>query len=274
MRAATAGLVGRLAVGAMVLAALVSCGDGTDPTAGPSPFRGIQPAGTYEAEAKAVARPERGTLRLATRDVAAGCSKKPRATVVVEIDPAEARDFVYVNLTQDVVAPSGKATCLEQGVRHVVVDLGVRGSKASQVVVNNQAWGAKDQLGELQKCEAPFGCAGPPTDHCDQAWIDQLLSGVEIAPERQTETVACDGTWLILDVDAVVSGCESRDGAAPPSGCAGKGTHARWFARFSEKDPVGWDVVASGDEAGCAVPAAKHLDIPRALCRDLPGREK
>ncbi|MCW2751190.1 MAG: hypothetical protein JWR83_2300 [Aeromicrobium sp.] len=170
------------------------------------------------------------------------------------------------------MAPAKDATCTKTGTFPLEVGLDAHGAKASQVIVNNDAWGAKDQIGVLKKCQPPFGCEGPPTDHCDQSWIDQLLSGVEIAPERQVDTVACDGVWLIVDVDAVISGCESRDGASPPSGCAGKGTHTRWFARFSEAEPVGWRVLASGTKAGCAVPDAKGLDVPRPLCRDLAAR--
>jgi hypothetical protein len=261
--------VGRLLVTLIALAAIASCGEAGG-RATPEAFEGTQPPGTYEAEATAVSRPEPGVLQLTLKDIAVGCTKKPHATV--EVDLSKDRDSVYLTVVQDVVAPAKDATCKKTGTHPLAVRLDTNGAKASQVIVNNEAWGTKDQIGELKKCEAPFGCEGPPADHCDRSWIDLLLSGVEIAPERQVDTVACDGTWLILDVDAVISGCESRDGVSPPSGCAGKGTHTRWFARFNEAKPAGWNVVASGTTAGCAVPDARGLHVPRSLCRDLPAR--
>jgi hypothetical protein len=84
------------------------------------------------------------------------------------------------------------------------------------------------------------------------------------------DVLACDGKWLVLDVDAVVTGCQSIDGAPPPTGCAGSGTHRRWFAKLD--DQRFWDVVASGTAGGCREVHAQVPEFPARLCADLPAR--
>lgn len=76
---------------------------------------------------------------------------------------------------------------------------------------------------------------------------------------------------MVLDVDAVTTGCQGLAGEPAPSGCAGSGTHTRWFLRFVDEQ-VGLEVLASGSRAGCANVDEEILELPRALCEGLAGR--
>jgi hypothetical protein len=136
------------------------------------------------------------------------------------------------------------------------------------LVINQQAWELTAE-GSYARCSEVLGC-DPPEDRCDRAWVDALLAGVELPPERDVDVLACDGRWLVLDVDAVITGCQPIDGSTPPTGCAGSGTHRRLFAKLDDQRL--WVVVASGTTGGCSAVHAQEPDFPSRLCEDLPPR--
>ena len=138
-----------------------------------------------------------------------------------------------------------------------------------QLVINHEAWELGPDAVSYATCSDVLGC-DPPADRCDRAWVDAALAGTEIPPEQQVDVLACDGNWLVLDVDAVVTGCQSVDGSTPPPGCEGSGTHTRWFAEL-DGDRM-WQVIASGTRRGCTDVLAVAPEFPARLCSDLPPR--
>ena len=125
------------------------------------------------------------------------------------------------------------------------------------------------ELWELGRGAAFVRCGGlgcdPPTDRCDPAYTHEVGADAEIPPERYVDVLACDDPWLVADVRAVVTGCQSVDGSTPPPGCEVFST--RWFAHLEEG---AWQVVASGKDGGCSEVLTQVPEFPRSLCAGLP----
>ena len=177
-----------------------------------------------------------------------GCAEKPRATVQTDNDTVR-RTVVY-----DSIVEPAYGVCADKTTADVVAELPALAP--AKLVMNNQAWALGADGATYTRCEGSFGCEPPPADHCDEAWIDFLLSNVELAPDRDVDVLGCDGTWVVLDIDTAPSGCESDDGRPVPSGCTY--SHKRWFLTFVDKQ-TGWDVVAAGTSAGCT---DVHATVP------------
>jgi hypothetical protein len=235
---------------------LVGCGDAdsaAEPTGSP---------GLFGADVTA-ARPGVTPRELVvTLDVPAGhraCATAPAATV------EQSEQTVWVQTTITSVTGEYKV-CPERAPMEFRVAIPPLRGRA--LVINQRAWELSAE-GGYALCSEVLGC-DPPEDRCDRAWVNALLAGVELPPERSVDIVACDGRWLVLDVDAVVTGCQPVDGSTPPSGCTGSGTHRRWFARLDDQRM--WDVIASGTDGGCAEVHAKVPEFPARLCSELPAR--
>ncbi len=135
------------------------------------------------------------------------------------------------------------------------------------LVVNQEAW-EPGPAGTFVRCSTEVGC-NPPDDRCDPVWTHLLTAGAEL-PEQSVDVVACTRRWLVLDVDAVVTGCQSVDGSTPPPGCEGQGVHTRWYAELGADRR--WTIVASSGTAGCSGVLSQVPEFPTVLCRDLPSR--
>jgi hypothetical protein len=251
--------VGRLL---LLLAAVVlaGCGDGTTAqgtgrTGSRSPSTGAA-AAPFQATATAVRTLPGGAGFAITVEVPAGhagCNARTQARY-----DAHENHIHYVTTTFE----RRHQSCPETQQRVVEVRAPVRGE---DLALNHELW--RPGPGHTYvRCSTELGCH-PPRDRCADVWVRALVAGAELPPERQVTTVACADGWLVLRIDAVVTGCQSVDGAAPPPGCAGTGTHTRWFARLGPDRR--WEVVASGTAAGCADVAAVP-GFPERLCRRLP----
>lgn len=186
----------------------------------------------------------------------AGCASRVRSRV-------EASEHATLYL-RTVVDSNQADYCTETALRTASAGLQLRGRA---LVVNQEAW--KRGPGDtFVRCSTDLGCH-PPKDRCDPAWTDMVTHGIELPPEQRVEVLACSGRWLVVDVDAVVTGCQSVDGSTPPAGCAGEGVHRRLFAELDKKRT--WQVVGSGTAAGCAEVHAQVPAFPRRLCEDLPA---
>jgi hypothetical protein len=252
----------RRLVAVAVLLALGTLGCGTA-TRGPD---GAATAGPREptdflAEVTAVqALPHAAGFRFTVR-VPAGPDPDCATAVSARQDSYEHRTH-HVSTT--VTSSAAYGDCPGSVAREVELRVPVR---SPDLAVNQELWTAAGD-GTYRRCSPELGCR-PPADRCDPAWTSLLTDGTELPPEERVRVLGCADGWLVADVDAVVTGCQGVDGATPPPGCAGTGVHARWFARLVDG---AWQVVASGDAAGCAGVHAEAPEFPEALCRDLPPR--
>jgi hypothetical protein len=113
-------------------------------------------------------------------------------------------------------------------------------------------------------CDEILGCQ-PPADHCDRAWIDNALYYMDLPVNRTgavSNVVACDGTWLVLELNRGAGNCP------PDQPCASTAETRRLFLYFGQ---YGWDTVASTRDAGCAAVHIERPDFPAALCESLPA---
>ncbi len=249
---------------ALVVACLVwlaGCAGGSGAASPPSGGGGgTAPPAIYQADVIAATASGSGLdLTVTVRAGAEGCA----GDVTADVQPAA--DRIYLTLSyESSVNAAGCDNEIEQ--RKMYVETGDLTGK--QVVINGITWGA-DGAGGLAECAPPFGCAPPPADRCDAAWVEYLFTTVEVAPDNSYDVRACDGQWLVLDIDSVPAGCAPPGGAPAPAGCAGAGSSMRWFAAFGDESS-GWQIVASGGEAGCT-PVDDVPAFPRELCADLPA---
>jgi hypothetical protein len=185
---------------------------------------------------------------------APGCADDLRAEV------SEDEMSVDVTTRYDVTVTD----CPDKATEELAVTVPPLGDRPLRI--DFETWSTAIDGTTYQRCRPAFGCAPPPADRCAEPWTDHIVADVELPPGRDLDVVACDGTWLILDVDAVVTGCQGLDGEPPPSSCAGSGTHVRWFLRFVDEE-AGWgDVLFSTTQGGCAEVVAAVPEFPTALC--------
>ena len=256
----------RVAAVLLCVALLAACGSrtsaGSDPGGTPNNVAG-SPEGSrakFGAEVLAVEKAPDG-LRLTIRtdyDTDASCVTNPAATTVRE------NDVVYVTATQDEGDPDDPG-CLEKPSASFVVRVPAMQPKDVVSTGMGPAW-RPTATTSYARCSEALGCY-PPKDHCDPIWTRLVTNGSELPPEKRVDVLACANGWMIADVDAVITGCQSVDGSTPPSGCADSGVHARWYAHFVDNS---WNVVASGPN-GCA-DVADVPDFPRELCTGLASR--
>lgn len=235
---------------------LAGCGSPAEPTSSSATHDPVP--GDFLAEATAVEELPGGTGFAITVTVPAGadgCASRPKA-----------RYFSFENRTHyaTTTVRSSGGDCPEQASAVVELEVPTRGR---DLALNNELWTAGPGRAYV-RCSTAVGCH-PPRDRCDEVWTNTVAESAEIPPERQIRTVACEVPWLVVDVDAVVTGCQSVDGSTPPAGCEGSGVHTRWFAELDEDR--GWQVVASGTASGCA-DVAEVPDFPRRLCEGLVER--
>ena len=137
--------------------------------------------------------------------------------------------------------------------------------RGRQLVVDRAPWTPGAGTAAFRACTGPFGCAVPPANHCDPAYIRLAAHTGELPPERTWVERGCTQRYLVLDVTAVVTGCQPLDGASRPAGCTAH--RVRWFYRF---DPTHWwTVIASGRGPGCTSVMAAVPSFPRSLCTHL-----
>lgn len=174
---------------------------------------------------------------------------------------------VFVQITYG--SPSSAVgTCAETALASVVVAVPALRGRQFSIDSENAPWAAQSGSPDYRHCTGAFGCAPPPHDHCNAAWTQLAGHSGELQPERSFRVLGCDQTWLVMNIDATVTGCQTLDGARAPAGC--RVQHVRWFFRFRASQ--GWMVVASSGRAGCSGVHATVPAFPSGLCRTLPAR--
>lgn len=242
----------------VLLAALIACGTETVPSnSAPEAPVGPEPSAvSYPGVVRLSATAIRSTASGVVVDVGVpaggpGCGVRPRIRVA-----ATTKDRVRLNGT---VRTSGAPECIVNESATLMVDVDLAGR---DVVMNQELW--KEGPGKTYERCGGLGC-DPPHDRCDPVYTHAVGTSAEIPPERSLDVLACEVPWMVVDVTAVVTGCQSVDGSTPPPSCEAFTT--RWFAHLEDG---AWEVVAAGSQGGCAEVRSQVPDFPRRLCATLP----
>jgi hypothetical protein len=246
------------------IAVLVGTADGPEPAAPAAPATWA----TLAAEVVGVRRADDHAVVIVASLPAgrADCAKDLRIEMLQEREPDQP-DVVYANVVFSSAASATVGACPDRHAAEVVMrvadPLGERTLMLNSVM---RMWAPTRGPGYRQ-CDEVLGCH-PPTDHCDPLWIDHTVLGMDVAVKRVRsvrDVLACDGTWLVLDLNRAAGNCPPAEGA--PS-CDIPPSTNRVFLRF-ERDR--WESVAGGQEAGCAPVRPELPAFPEKLCRDLPA---
>ncbi|EID52737.1 hypothetical protein [Saccharomonospora xinjiangensis] len=172
-------------------------------------------------------------------------------------------DTVYANVMYSAPMPDVGAC---RGRRTAEVPLTVSAPLGERMLVFNAAFPAWTPDGDrYRRCDDLLGCH-PPEDTCDPVWIDKAVYQLDVPVKRLRsvrEVRACDGTWLILDVNPAAGRCAPDGGECEPGGDV-----ARWFLRF---DRDHWETVLRTSGAGCTGLDREFTDLPTELCATLPA---
>ncbi|MEU8263860.1 hypothetical protein AB0C02_24945 [Micromonospora sp. NPDC048999] len=248
----------RFAAVLLCLGMLVGC---AQPGAVPSPAGSAEDTSwaTFQADVTAVRvsdDPRSLVLTVALLGDADGCSRDPRITYFVEEN-----NRIFANVVQDSRLSGVVGACPTHTPGEVT--LTAPGPIDGRIVVlNQQPW--KPDGDEYRRCDATFGCDPMPADHCDHAWIDVTVQGMDVSRHSTGSVEGCDGTWLVMTVpfDPVPCGVEAREDCIPSVNVR------RYFLRWSGQG--GWAMIASSTKAGCGSVLTGEPAFPRRLCAKLP----
>jgi len=232
------------------LVTLVACATGD-----PGPLRSVPPPAPSQAEVVGVhpGPDERSVvldLRLLGPDPA--CGRDPRLGVV-----SDEAGLVFANIVVDV---EPDVACDEYRSVSVTVSFDMVVSGRVLVLNNSQTWELIDGA-DYQLCAERLGCH-PPADRCDRAWIDELLFQADTPQHTYTNTVHCDQTWLVLEINTNAGAC----GAGRP-GCSAPPNTRRVFYEWRDR----WVAIAGGQDAGCPAELDDYPAFPTEVCAGLPA---
>lgn len=236
---------------------------GGDPTPVPSPTDATPPPlrwVTFESEVTGVRRgptPETAVVDLSVPAGDSDCARDPRATNVVEENGR-----VYATFVADTLQDPDFRRCTGRAAASATLSapspLGER-----PLILNHQAWAPDGET--YRRCDVHLGCH-PPADHCDRAWLDRAIAGMDIPRHAYVSVKGCDGTWMVVDINTAAGDCGPVD-PGPRPGCTVEPRYQRHFMRFGD----GWTTVSRARQAGCAGVHAHEPAFPEALCRELPA---
>jgi hypothetical protein len=236
---------------------------GGDPSATSAPLPATSAPthwSTSQADVTAVRRGPGGRTAIVELQVPSGdpdCARDPRATNLVEEN-----NLVYASFVVDSRQDDRAGRCLARAT--ATAELTAPGPLGDRtLVLNQQAWAPQGDT--YRRCDDQLGCR-PPADHCDRAWVDQAISGMDVPRHAYQGVKGCDGDWLVLEIDTGAGACGPVDPGPRPS-CTAESRRSRHFMTFTD----GWTTVSGARDAGCAGIHAVEPDFPTALCKDLPA---
>jgi hypothetical protein len=249
----------RIVIALLCLASLGGC---AAPGQRPSPAGAAASTGwvTYQADVTAVrvgGDPRSLVLSVALLAGDEGCSRDPRITYLTEEN-----NRIYANVVQDSLLSQVVGACPTHTMAEVTLIVRGRPVDSRIVVLNQEPW--KRDGDRYRRCDATFGCDPMPANHCDRAWIDVVVRGMDVSRHSTGAMEGCDGRWLVMTVpfDPQPCGAEARPGCSPSVNVR------RYFLRWSGQP--GWAIVASSTTAGCGTVRTVQPAFPRNLCAGLP----
>ncbi len=219
---------------------------------------------TFAAEVVGVRRGDERTAIVEVELPAgrADCARDLRVEMVEDQLP-DRPTVIYANIVFSSAGTGVAGACPDRAPAEVTLPvsqpLGDR-----ELLFNSTAPAWSPDGARYRTCDEILGCQ-PPADHCDRAWIDTALYSMDLPVKRTgavSNVVACDGTWLVLELNRGAGNCP------PDQPCASTAETRRLFLYFGQ---YGWDTVASTRDAGCAAVHAERPDFPAALCETLPA---
>jgi hypothetical protein len=185
-----------------------------------------------------------------------GCGENPRLGY-----HTEENGRIFANVVADSPANDVRGGCPDRKTATAVLtfEMAVAGKPLS--INTSQLWDPGDP--DYRLCPEHLGCH-PPDDHCDRTWIDEAITHMDVPRHSYLDTVHCDQTWLVLDINTNAGAC----GAGRPD-CTAPPSVTRWFFHFDER----WQEVGGTRRAGCADVLAREPRFPTSFCSDLaaPG---
>jgi hypothetical protein len=191
------------------------------------------------------------------------CAREPHIEALQD-QLADRPDTIYANVVFSSASVSLVGACPDHQAAEV--KMVVAQPLGARVLVFNtdteHVWAPAG--GVYRQCDPTLGCY-PPADHCDPVWVDKAVLGMDVPVKRVRsvrDVLACDGTWMVLDLNRAVGSC-------PPGEqkCTVTERATRIFLHF---DPEGWVSVAGTQDGGCAAVHAARPAFPRAMCETLP----
>ncbi|MEV6900952.1 hypothetical protein [Amycolatopsis sp. NPDC051372] len=190
----------------------------------------------------------------------AGCSRSPRVEPLSET-PDELATAVNVNVVFD-SANQAYGGCPTKQPAEVPFTLAAPlGDRA--LVLNTEAWHRTGTT--FARCDKFLGCT-PPADHCAGQWVDRAVFDLDVPVKHLNgvrTVLACDGSWLVLDLDRHVGDCPAEGTSCVP----GAGPIQRIVYSW---DPRGWKLETGTKTGTCAEIRAALPKFPAALCAKLP----
>ncbi|HEY7222927.1 MAG TPA: hypothetical protein VH561_04825 [Micromonosporaceae bacterium] len=124
---------------------------------------------------------------------------------------------------------------------------------------NSQSWDPATP--DYRLCDPVLGCH-PPADHCARVWTNLAVFDLDTPQHSYVNTVHCDQTWLVLQIDRNAGAC----GAGRPA-CSVPPATVRYFLRWDDR----WRLVASSQSAGCPEAVVGEPGFPVPVCDGLPA---
>ncbi|MGW4486770.1 hypothetical protein ACWEOE_23350 [Amycolatopsis sp. NPDC004368] len=189
-----------------------------------------------------------------------GCSRSPRVEPLTE-SADELATAVQANVVFD-SANQAYGGCPTNQAAEVPFTLAAPLGERP-LVLNNQAWHRTGAT--FARCDEFLGCT-PPADHCADAWVDRAVFDLDVPVKHLhgvRDVLACDGSWLVFDLNRHVGDC-------PPEGTScvpGSGPTQRVVYSW---DPRGWKQETATKTGTCQEIRAALPKFPAALCAKLP----
>lgn len=185
-----------------------------------------------------------------------GCGENPRLGY-----HAEENGRIFANVVADSPRNMVVGGCPQRASVTVVLRFEMVAAGKPLSINSSQLWDPGDP--DYRLCPAILGCH-PPPDHCDRTWIDEAVSHMDVPRHSYLDSVHCDQSWLVLDINTNAGAC----GAGRP-GCSAPPSVTRWFLRFDE----GWREITGTRRGGCVDVLDREPAFPTAFCADLtdPG---
>jgi hypothetical protein len=194
------------------------------------------------------------------------CARELRIEHVRDQEP-DRPDVIYANVVYDTKGTAVVGGCQKRQLAEVELQVAQPlGERALLFSAMPPAWTPNGTA--YRQCDETLGC-DPSADHCDQTWIDKAVYTLDVPISHlhaASDVKACDGTWLVVDVNPAVGQCPPAEGAEPCR--VPKDQARRVFMRF---ESAGWSWVGGTKEAGCGRIADTRPDFPLALCEPLPS---
>jgi hypothetical protein len=252
-------------IAVVVVLVLVSRPGHTD--AGQAPVTSAPAWTTFAAEVTGVRKVDDRTVMVQVSLPAgrADCARDPHVEMLQDQLP-DRPDNIYANVVFSSAGASEVGACPEH--QPAEVELRVTQPLGERALVLNtdttHVWAPAGDTYRL--CDPTLGCR-PPADHCDPVWIDQAVLQMDVPVKRIRsirDVLACDGTWLVFDLNRAAGQCPPAEGAPK---CEITERATRLFMHF---DANGWVTVAGTQDGGCAAVHAARPAFPAAMCEKLP----